>query len=79
MILSRFDQNLTENLDDLDRTEKSIVHRIDELKSHTVTIQEALRKEDILFLNYYSRKWQEIQTECKEVDVKIPPTSLSNN
>ena len=79
MVLSRFDQNLAENLEDLDRTDKSIVHRIDELKSHTSVIQEALRKEDILFLNYYSRKWQEIQAECKEADVKIPQTSLPNN
>ena len=44
MVLSRYDQNLAENLDDLDRTDKSIVHRIDELKGHTSTIQEALRK-----------------------------------
>jgi hypothetical protein len=37
-VLSKCDQNLTDNLAELDKSAKQIVRRIDELKSHTLTM-----------------------------------------
>ncbi len=44
-VLAKCDQNLSDNLSDLDKSAKQIVRKIDELKSYSMTMGEATRKD----------------------------------
>lgn len=47
-LLSKCDGNLADNLSELDKTSKFIVKRIDELKTSSVTMSEATRKDEVI-------------------------------
>jgi transketolase len=46
-LLSKCDQNLSDNLAELERNSKSIVKKIEELKGYSATMVEATRKDEV--------------------------------
>ena len=66
-------------MEELEKSSKSVIKRIDDLKSYSTATVEFIKKEEQTMLNFYAKKWKEISEECKEQSVYVATISLPSN
>ena len=55
------------------------MRRIDELKTYSAATVDFIKKDEQTMLNFYAKKWKEINDECKEQNVSVSTVAIPNN
>lgn len=71
-VLAKLDQELNDSVEELEKSTKGIIKRIEELKGYSSVTAEVLKKEDLLILNFYAKRWKEMGDESRDSSVNIP-------
>jgi hypothetical protein len=56
-----------------------ILKRIDELKVYSAGTVDFMKKDEQTLLNFYAKKWKDINEESREQSLNISPVQLPNN